>query len=103
MSLSRLQIQERLEAISDELHVYYQPPASVRLAYPAIVYKLNDIDQAWADDYLYKKDRSYMLTLIYYDPDTDLVEKLLWAFPKLRFDRTYTSDNLYHCVYVLYE
>lgn len=103
MSLSRLQIQERLEAISDELHVYYQPPASARLVYPAIVYKLNDIAQNWADDYLYKKDRSYMLTLIYYDPDTDLVEKLLWAFPKLRFDRTYTSDNLYHCVYVLYE
>lgn len=103
MSLSRLEIQDRLEAISADLHVYYQPPASVRLTYPAIIYKVNDYSQNWADDNLYKKDRSYLLTLIHYDPDNDIVEKLLWAFPKLRFDRTYTSDNLYHYVYVLYE
>lgn len=103
MSLSRLEIQERLEALADNLHVYYQPPASVRISYPAIIFRLNDYSQNWADDNLYKKDRSYLITLIHYDPDNDLIEKLLWAFPKLRYDRTYTSDNLYHYVYVLYE
>ena len=103
MSLTRLEIQDRLELVDSNLHVYYQPPASVRLTYPAIVYRVNDYSQNWADDYLYKKDRSYLITLIHYDPDNDIVEKLLWAFPKLRFDRTYTSDNLYHYVYVLYE
>lgn len=103
MSLSRLQVQEQLEAISDELHVYFQPPPSVRLEYPAIIYKVNDYSQEFADDRLYKKDRSYLVTLVHYDPDNDIVEKLLWAFPKMRFDRTYTSDNLYHYVYVLYE
>ena len=103
MSLTRLEIQDRLELVDSNLHVYYQPPASVRLTYPAIVYRVNDYSQNWADDHLYKKDRSYLITLIHYDPDNDIVEKLLWAFPKLRFDRTYTSDNLYHYVYVLYE
>lgn len=103
MSLSRLEIQDRLEAILGSRNVYYQPPASVRLEYPAIIYSVNDYDQTWADDYLYKKDRSYLVTLIHYDPDNDVIERLLWAFPKLRFDRTYTSDNLYHYVYVLYE
>lgn len=103
MSLSRLEIQDRLEAILGSTNVYYQPPASVRLEYPAIIYSVNDYDQNWADDYLYKKDRSYLVTLIHYDPDNDVIERLLWAFPKLRFDRTYTSDNLYHYVYVLYE
>lgn len=103
MSLSRLEVQDRLESLADDLHVYFQPPPSVRLTYPAIVYSVNDYDQNWADDYLYKKDRSYLVTLIHFDPDNDLIEKLLWAFPKLRFDRTYTSDNLYHYVYVLYE
>ena len=94
MSLSRLQVQEQLEAISDELHVYFQPPPSVRLEYPAIIYKVNDYSQEFADDRLYKKDRSYLVTLVHYDPDNIIVEKLLWAFPKMRFDRTYTSDNL---------
>lgn len=103
MSLSRQEIQDRLEALDGSLHVYYQPPPSVRISYPAIVYRLNDYSQNWADDNLYKKDRSYLVTLIHYDPDNDIVEKLLWAFPKLRFDRSYSSDNLYHYVYVLYE
>ena len=101
--MTRLQIQTALEAVDADLHVYYQPPASVKIKYPAIIFKLENIDQRFADDWTYNKDRSYMLTLIHKDPDNDIVDKLVWAFPKIRFDRTYISDNLYHYVYVLYE
>lgn len=103
MAMTRLQIQHALEAVDTNLHVYYQPPASVKISYPAIIFKLENIDQRFADDRTYNKDRSYMLTLIHKDPDNDIVDKLVWAFPKIRFDRTYISDNLYHYVYVLYE
>lgn len=101
MSMSRLEIQDALEQIVK--NVYFQPPASVRIKYPAIIYKLNNIDQRFADDRTYNKDRSYMLTLVHNDPDNEIVDKLVWAFPKIRFDRAYVSDNLYHYVYVLYE
>ena len=101
--MTRTQIQSALEAVDAKLHVYYQPPASVKISYPAIIFKLENIDQKFADDWTYIKDRSYMLTLIHKDPDNDIVDKLVWAFPKIRFDRTYISDNLYHYVYVLYE
>lgn len=103
MSMTRLDIQDRLEGLDPKLHVYYQPPESVRIKYPAVVYKLNDIGQRFADDNTYNKDRSYMLTLIHTDPDNELIEKLLLSFNKIRFDRTYTSDNLYHYIYILYE
>lgn len=101
--MTRLEIQEVLENLDDSLHVYYQPPASVRIVYPAIIYKLENIVQRFANDVTYSKDRAYMLTLVHKDPENDIVDKLIWAFPKIRFDRTYISDNLYHYVYVLYE
>lgn len=101
--MTRLEIQDALEAIDESLHVYFQPPESVKIKYPAIVYKLENVVQRYANDKTYSKDRAYMLRLIHKDPDNDIVDKLVWAFPKIRFDRSYISDNLYHYVYVLYE
>lgn len=104
MALTRLQIQDRLEDILGVGgHVYYQPPTNVRISYPAIIFRLENIDQRFADDYMYNKDRAYLVTLVHPDPDNDVIERLLWAFPKIRFDRAYDSDNLHHYVYVLYE
>lgn len=103
MGMSRLEVQEAFERLDDSLHVYYQPPESVKIKYPAIIYSVNDYVQRFADNYLYNKDRSYLVMLVHQDPDNPIVEKLLWAFPKMRFDRYYVSDNLHHYVYVLYE
>lgn len=101
--MTRSEIQDALEAVDSSLHVYYQPPASVHIKYPAIIFRLENIDQKFADDWTYLKDRAYMVTLICKDPDNPYVDKLVWAFQKIRFDRAYISDNLYHYVYVLYE
>lgn len=103
MSMTRLELQDALESVLDSTNVYFNPPASVRINYPAIIYKLENIDQRYADDKTYKKDRAYMVTLIHQDPDNDVVDKLVWEFQKIRFDRTYVYENLYHYVYVLYE
>ncbi len=103
MSMTRLELQDALESVLDSTNVYFNPPASFRINYPAIIYKLENIDQRYADDKTYKKDRAYMVTLIHQDPDNDVVDKLVWEFPKIRFDRTYVYENLYHYVYVLYE
>lgn len=103
MSMTRLELQDALESVLDSTNVYFNPPASVRINYPAIIYKLENIDQRYADDKTYKKDRAYIVTLIHQDPDNDVVDKLVWEFQKIRFDRTYVYENLYHYVYVLYE
>lgn len=103
MAMSRLDIQEKLENLDPSLHVYYQAPPKPEMRFPAIIYKLDNIAQRFADDNTYNKDRSYMLTLIHSNPDNDIVDRLLFAFPKIRFDRSYVSDNLYHYIYILYE
>lgn len=103
MAKDRLQLHEQLCDILGCRNVYFQPPESVKIKYPAIVYQIENIDQKFANDMTYNKDRAYLLMLIHSDPDNDIIEKLLFAFPKIRFDRTYDSDNMHYYVYVLYE
>lgn len=101
--MTRLEMQDALEEVLGSPNVYFNPPATVRIKYPAIIFKLENIDQRYADDKTYKKDRAYLVTLVHHDPDNEIIDRLVWTFQKIRFDRTYVNDNLYHYVYVLYE
>lgn len=97
----RPQLQTMLETLFKRSpHVYHQPPASVKLQYPCIVYKMTGIPDDNADNIRYFEHREYQLTVIDTDPDSKLREKvaqLKWC----RFVRPYVSDNLYHFVFEL--
>lgn len=80
---------------------YFQPPESVTMKYPAIVYALNDIDAAYADDGVYFIEHQYSVTVIDSDPDSELIDKVA-ALPKSNFNRHYTSNNLNHDVFELF-
>lgn len=99
---SRLSLQNELEELLGSKNVYFQPPASVHMNYPAIVYSRNDIENTFANNSVYKQDFAYLITVIYCDPDSDLPIKVSSAFPSIRFDRNYVSDNLYHDVFTLF-
>ena len=47
---SRLDLQTFLEELLESKNVYFQPPESVKMNYPAIVYALDDIDNVQADN-----------------------------------------------------
>lgn len=98
---SRLKLQILLESILGNRNVYYQPPSSIRMSYPAIVYSRNNIDNSHADNSIYKQEKSYNITVIDEDPDSDIVNKIS-KLPRCRFDRHYTSDNLNHDSFTLY-
>lgn len=98
---TRLELQTLFENILGSRNVYYQPPESVKMQYPAIVYFRNSIENTHADDSVYSQNISYEIIVIYKDPDSDIpinISKL----PMCRFNRRYTSDNLYHDVFTLY-
>ena len=80
---------------------YFQPPSSVQMKYPAIVYALNDIDNAFADDRVYLSARKYSVTVIDSDPDSPLISKVA-SLPTSRFNRHYTKDNLNHDVFEIF-
>lgn len=98
---SRLNLQTMLEKLLGSRNVYYQPPASIRMNYDAIVYSRKKIDNTFANNSVYKQDNAYEVIVIYEDPDSDLPKKFS-QLPKCRFDRHYEADNLNHDVFTLY-
>ena len=98
---SRLDLQIILEEILDSRNVYFQPPSSVRIQYPAIVYSRKDIEKRSANDGAYRKLPSYEVILIDKNPDSKFIEKIV-ELPYCSFDRHYESDNLNHDVFTLY-
>lgn len=98
---TRLELQTELEALLGSRNVYYQPPASVRMKYPAIVYSRNNIENRHADDTVYMQAHSYEIIVIDEDPDSEIVEKVS-KLPTCRFNRRYTSENLNHDAFTLY-
>ena len=98
---SRLELHEKFCEILGSRNVYFQPPASVQLNYPAIIYFRKDIDNRYADDLVYKQDAAYDVTVIDRNPDSEIVVKIS-QLPTCRFDRHYNADNLNHDVFTLY-
>ena len=98
---SRLKLQTMLEELLGSRNVYFQPPSSVKMSYPAIVYSRKLIDNEHADNTVYKQSFAYDLIIIDKNPDSDISMKIS-KLPKCRFDRHYVSDNLNHYVFTLY-
>ena len=98
---SRIELQTILEDILGSRNVYYQPPANITLKFPAIVYSLSKIRHPYANNYKYLENRSYELTLIDPDPDSEYVNDIL-RLPHCEFDRLFKSDNLNHFTFTLY-
>ena len=97
---SRLELQTLLEEILGSRNVYFQPPESVKMKYPAIVYGLEDIKNTFANDRVYLSKRKYLITVIDEDPDSEIVEKVS-QLPTCKFNRHFESDNLNHDVFIL--
>lgn len=99
--VSRLHLQTNFEQILNNRNVYFQPPASVKLQYPAIVYSLKDIVKNYANNLSYITSPGYEVILIDRNPDSEYVEDIL-MLPYCQFDRAYQSDNLNHFVFTVY-
>lgn len=98
---SRLDLQTQLETLLGSSNVYFQPPASVKMKYPAIVYALEDIENKHADDGVYISHHRYSVTLIDYDPDSSFVN-LVAKLCSCRFNRYYAKENLNHWNFSVY-
>ena len=104
---SRLELDDVLAGIIDltesdgDRHIYFNPPPSVRMRYPAIKYSLDNISQTYANNGSYQMVPYYEIILIDEDPDTPYLEKIL-KIPYCTFVRYYRADNLNHWVFRIY-
>lgn len=98
---SRLKLQAKLEELLGSKNVYYQPPETVKMTYPAIRYSKSRIETRKAEDSIYLKNTRYEVIVIDPRPDNPVIDKLL-ELPHCSYDRHYKSDNLNHDALTLY-
>lgn len=97
----RLELQSLLEELLGSRNVYYQPPESIKMQYPAIKYSKQIIRSTYANDGKYSMKDCYQLMVIAKSPDNPVIKKLL-ALPYCSYDRYYVADNLNHDVLTIY-
>ena len=97
----RLELHSKFEELLGSKNVYYQPPASVRMVYPAIRYSKSKIDSKYANNKKYINKTLYDVIVIDPMPDNPVIEKLL-ELPLSSHDRWYASDGMNHDVIKIY-
>lgn len=99
---SRLKLHEELCALLGSRNVYFQPPESKKLEYPCFVYEKAGVDTRAANNRNYTATNRYTITHIDRDSDSDIEYRVLAYFPMCSLDRSFSSDNLNHCIFTLY-
>lgn len=97
----RLNLQAKLEATLGSRNVYFQPPETLKLSYPCIIYELDKDLVNYASDSIHKRKKRYSVTVIDRNPDSRIPDKIR-MYPYCSFDRTFTSDNLNHFVFTIF-
>lgn len=97
---SRLKLHDELLTFLP--NVYYQPPESLIMQYPCIVYtKYADL-ATHADNKFYVGTQGYTIILIEHDPDSTIANQMLRHFSMCNINQYYTLNGLNHTNITLY-
>jgi hypothetical protein len=97
----RTELQVLLENILGSDAVYFQPPMTIKLVYPCIIYERSRIQTRFGDNIPYNHEIEYTIMLIYRDPDSSIPIKIA-SLPKTSFNRHYVMDNLNHDIFTIF-
>ena len=102
VSQKRAELGDRLEEILGSSNVYFEPPETVKLNYPCIIYERSAGDTIFANNKPYRFKVRYTVTAISRKADNPVVEVLAMSLPSIQYDRHFVSDNLHHDVFEVY-
>lgn len=91
----RLDLHNVLKAIPGVTNAYFQPPATIMMTYPCIVYSRSGENARYADDEKYNRRIRYTVTVIDRNPDSDIpdhVSRLQYC----RWTNHMVVENLHH-------
>lgn len=99
---SRLELHEKLVEILGTRFVFFQPPSSIKLTYPCIIYKRDNENLVYANDDRYLGTKRYLITIVDQNPDSTIPDRLSTFFRYCSFTNHYIVDNLNHNIYTLF-
>lgn len=100
MTSNRLTLHQKLINILGSDNVYYNPPESLKMKFPCIVYNRSYIEPIHADNIKYLDYTTYKITLVSKDPDHPAV-RLIMDLPMVKYSNNFTSNGYYHNVFIL--
>ena len=101
MAKDRLSLHDKLKTVLGSSNVYFQPPSTLTMKYPCIIYKIDDMEGVHANDRRYLGAKRYLVTIVDRNPDTLIPDKLL-ELPYCAFENHFVVDNLNHYICSLY-
>ena len=101
MADRRLELHEVLCEMLESRHVYFQPPPTVQMKYPCIVYEKMPHKTLYANNVPYAFQDEYRVTVIDKDPDTQIPKKVA-QMATAKAERPFQNQNLNHYPYTLY-
>lgn len=99
--MSRTDLHTVLEGILGSDNVYFQPPSSIQMSYPCIVYQRSDIRSHHANNLPYKHKKEYTITIIDKNPDSSIPMEIA-QMESASFERHFKADNLNHDVFTIF-
>lgn len=97
---SRLDLHNEL--LSFLPNVYFQPPETIQMIYPCIVYSKVEKYEMFSNDKLYTSIQGYHIIVIEHDPDSTVADEINKYFYNCTIEQYYTVNNLNHTTLTLY-
>lgn len=99
METNRLKLQKKLETLCP--NVYFQPPDSVKLKYPCIIYHFKGSNDKFANNHEYISNMKYDATLITQKPNDPLIISVSKVTDYTRLNTSFIQDQLNHYKYTI--
>lgn len=98
---TRLDLHETLSNLEGVRACYFSPPEGLDMDYPCITYHQIGETVRFADNIPYNKSKCYLITVIDEDPDSEIPD-LVSPLPYCMSERVFSSDGMYHFVYLIF-
>lgn len=93
--------QEFMDILGND-HVYFQPPASVKLKFPCIVYSYDTTNTIGADNDKYIMTNRYSVQHIFKNLSSEKKDEILKRFRHISAGNRFITDGLYHDNFTLF-
>lgn len=97
---SRVELHNELLKFSK--NVYFQPPSSLQMVYPCIIYSKSPKSKQFGNDATYISKQGYQLMVIDRSPTSTTADELESYFQYCTITQYYTVDSLNHTTLNLY-